>query len=162
MEDEYKFPNFKNVEFGENEVKRYIANDFETGDFQTGELVGLIWEYFKYQWKNQSNYYFEHPLVDEIIQKFSENVFILKKDEEVFRARNFDDKKLYDETKNYFKIKNIPYLIDEMEQIGMEQRKIQESIEYIKEIGKYSDETKNKIESGFIGYNADASTTLHK
>lgn len=158
MENEYGFPNFNNVEFWENEVRRYITQNFEPGDFQSGLLVGLIWEYFKYQWKNQSNYYFEHPLVDEIIRKFSENVFVLKKDEKVFRARNFNDEKLYDETKRYFRVKNISRSIESMKESGMPEQKLQESIEYIKEINKYSDETKNKIESGFIGYDADGST----
>lgn len=115
----------------ENEVRRYITQNFEPGDFQSGLLVGLIWEYFKYQWKNQSNYYFEHPLVDEIIRKFSENVFVLKTDEKIFRARSFDNKKLYDETKSYFRLKNLPCLIDDMEESGMTEKQIQESIEYI-------------------------------
>lgn len=116
-----------------------------------------IWDYFKYCLKSQNRYFFQHPLIPVIKASFEKNFYILKKDTELFRARNDNQHIIWNENWRYAEIMSEPKYMERLRNSGYDTTKLAEmQANYVKVLN--APETKRfkeKLDRGFQGYDAD-------
>lgn len=116
-----------------------------------------IWDYFKYCLKSQNRYFFQHPLIPAIKASFEKNIYVLKKDTEIFRARNDNQHSIWNENIRYAEIMSTPKYLERLRIRGYDSTKLDEMCAN-HSIVLNEPETKrikDKLIRGFQGYDAD-------
>lgn len=151
-------PEYTDELFWNNIIDEYIKDKQKFVSWI--DLDKHLWNYFKYCLKKGNRYYFQHPLIPLLESEFSKRVCILKKDSEIYRARIDDDYKLWNEWLTYCEVESTPETIKRIED-----RKV--SAETVKKLhsdynvfvnSKYYKEIKERIETGFQGFDDVGST----
>ncbi len=149
--DDMNIPEYSDKDFWDKITHKYVKGEYrrEIGD----EPENQLWNYFKYCLKTGNRYFFEHPLILALKVAFSNHSCVLKEGHEIYRARIDEEHKLRDEWLEYLCIKSRENCEKNTDNVctPTEDEKTIAEIERIRRI-------KNRIESGFQGFDAEGST----
>ena len=151
-------PDYSDEQFWNNIIDEYIKNRQK---FVTWiDLEKHLWNYFKYCLQKGNRYYFQHPLLPLLESELSKHVYILRKNVEIYRARNDENYRLWNEWLDYCKIESTPPTIKKIED-----RNVDEDIvnklwrDYNTFVSsEHTQQIKKRVESGFQGFDAEESS----
>ena len=148
-------PPYSNSSYWDNVVTQYFQGDYRYT--LVPDIERQLWEYFKYCLKSKNRFFFENPLISVIKDSFEKNTFVLKKDTDVFRARNDDNHTLWWKTIDFYELLETPYHIQSLESMGYEHSKLEElRRNYEKTLNSPKNKyLKEKLDRGFQGYDAE-------
>lgn len=148
-------PQYSDLVYWNDVVNQYIQGNYPY--VLIPNIERQIWEFFKYCLKSQNRYFFEHPLISVIKESFEKNIYILKSDTEIFRARNDEKNTLWRENWWYADIMSTPKYLKSLSNRGYDNTKLEElHANYIKTInGPEMKRLKNRFDRGFRGYDED-------
>ena len=148
-------PQFSDLAYWDNIVNRFIQHEYPY--VLIPDIERQIWDYFKYCLKSQNRYFFENPLITIIKESFQKNIYILKKDTKIFRARNDDQHKLWKENLDYSVFMDTPRSLENLKNINYDSAKLEElRTNYYNILNSpESARIKDKLDRGFQGYDAD-------
>lgn len=147
MNDNDKLFLGKEREYWDEKVQQYI-----NGESIFGEEVLNLWGYFKFCWKEQSEYFIKHPLLDYAMKRLKRHEYILNEQNVLYRTRIYDNAERVREIRKYYESQKISEYIMEMEKSKISKERISESIEDLKRRNMCSRIVKKQIDNGFIGY----------
>lgn len=119
-----------------------------------------FWNYFKHCLKKGNRYFFDHPILSLFQSEFSEHIFVLKKGAEIYRARDDEDHQLWKEWNEYSQIEYTPKVITRIEERKdnkVDTKKMWDDYNSFV-ASDYISSIRNRIESGFHGFDIDGST----
>ena len=116
-----------------------------------------IWDCFKYCLKSQNRYFFHHPLVPVIKASFEKNIYVLKKETEIFRARNDNQHAIWNENWRYAEIMSTPKYLERLRNSGYDSTKLEEMCTNHSSVLNDPEtiRIKDKLDRGFQGYDVD-------
>lgn len=119
--------------------------------YNTKDIKG-VWEYFKYCLQTKNRFFFDHPAIPFIIQRFNNHEWVLPKGINIYRARIDKDREYENQcwlARSYIDLMqmdpNSPFFDAYQEQA----KKIQENKEY--------QEFQSRYDNGFEGFDAQGS-----
>lgn len=158
-----KFPAYTDDAYWTDVIEQYVQNNNKHPGWYNIEYY--MWEYFKDCLKRSNRFFFEHPLLPVLKSEFNRNACVLPQGTVIYRARIDRDSKLWNEWNDYCRIESAPRQLKNLEKRG------DVSAEKLTELWKdyedfiYSDKTqeiKQRIESGFQGFDASGSSAPPK
>lgn len=151
-------PEYSDEQYWNNIIEEYIENRQKFVAWI--DLDTQLWNYFKFCLKKENRYYFQHPLIPLLEKEFLNHVCILNKDTEIYRARNDEKHNLWNEWFNYCEIDSTPKVIKRIETLKGNKEITDKlwSNYYDFVNSEYTKQIKQRIESGFQGFDAVGST----
>lgn len=149
-------PGYSDSAYWDNITTQYINEN--PSYFYVPDIESRIWGYFKYCLRSQNRYFFKNSLIPVIKASFEKNSDILKKDTEIFRARNDDQHSLWGENQRYSDIMSTPKYMERLRNAGCDSSKLDAIRDNFTnalndpEIKKF----KEKLNRGFQGYDVDS------
>ena len=153
-----KFPTYKDDTYWTHVIEQYIQNDNSHPLWYN--IESYMWEYFKDCIKRKNRFFFDHPLLPVLEAEFNRNACVLPKDTAIYRARTDRDNVLWNEWIEYCKIESTPKLLKDLERRNVPSDELKKHWKQYEEfvISEKTQRIKQRIESGFQGFNASASS----
>ena len=148
-------PKYSDLAYWDNIVDQYIQGKHPF--VLIPNIERQIWDYFKFCLKSQNRYFFQHPLIPVIKASFEKNLYILKKDTELFRARNDNQHTIWKENWRYAEIMSTPKYLERLRNSGYDSTKLDEMCANHSSVLNEPEtkRIKDKLDRGFQGYDAD-------
>lgn len=149
------YPNYSDDSSWNELIEKYFG--YKDSVYLIPGVEREIWDYFKHCLKTKNRYFFQHPLLDQIASEIKKRIFILGKENKIFRARNDDERKLFREYLRYSQIISVPEELERLKEYKIDQRKLQKLNDEYNAMLSDPDfiRIKMRLESGFQGFDAD-------
>ncbi len=156
------FPAFTDDAYWTEVIEQYIQNNNKHPNWHNIEYY--MWEYFKDCLKRKNRFFFEHPLLPVLESEFNRNAGTLLQGTAIYRARIDSGNELWNEWKDYCKSELTPQTLKNLERMNYTADMLAElKKEHEKFINsEKTKEIKQRIESGFQGFDANGSSAPPK
>ncbi len=156
------FPAYTDDAYWTEVIEQYIQNNNKHPGWYNIEYY--MWEYFKDCLKRNNRFFFEHPLLPVLEAEFKRNSCKLPLGTEIYRARIDCDSKLWNEWNNYCSIEYTPKQLKELEKRNIASDTLAELWQKYENFinSQETKEIKQRIESGFQGFDANGSSAPPK
>lgn len=148
-------PEYSDLNYWDNVVNQYIHGQYSY--VLIPNIERLIWEYFKFCLKSQNRYFFQNPLIPVIKEAFEKHIYILKKDSEIFRARNDDQHVLWNKNWQYCEIMSTSQYLESLRNTGYDGVRVEEiSADYTNRLNSLEvTSMREKLDRGFQAFDVD-------
>lgn len=148
-------PQYSDSAYWDDIVMQYIHGN--TPYIYVPNIESQIWEYFKFCLKSQNRYFFQNPLIPIIQESFKKNIYFLRMDTEIFRARNDAQHILWNENWKYSDLMSTPKYLEGLSNTGYDSFKLEEmSANFANALNDpETKRIKEKLDRRFQGYDAD-------
>ena len=157
-----EFPAYTEDAYWTEVIEQYIQNNNKHPGWYNIEYY--MWEYFKDCLKRNNRFFFEHPLLPVLKSEFNRNTRTLSLETTMYRARIDRDNKLWSEWNDYCRIESTPQQLKNLKKRDFPAVKLAELWEEYENFvnSEKTNEIKQRIESGFQGFDASESSAPPK